>query len=172
MTDNTAGPHLARIAFASILSYPPTCFRLWFFTFTLLHESSHHCIYLSSHIFIFFSLPSRHPCRGASITCAPGTHFTEGPRCHRHCKSSCPSHSRSVPSRTPGSLNRPMSMWIFACLFGSRLLSLYNGLVVHFSTPTLLFLLPLALPYLAVPLVVPSTVACSQIFLSLHSDPL
>jgi len=29
------------------------------------------------------------------------------------------------------------------CVFGSRLLSLYNAFVVHFSTPTLLFLLPL-----------------------------
>jgi len=39
----------------------------------------------------------------------------------------------------PGILKQATSASILACLFGSRLLSLYNPLVVHFSTPTLFF---------------------------------
>jgi len=41
--------------------------------------------------------------------------------------------------KDPGILNQAMSIRIFACHFGSRLLPLYNALVVRFSTPTLFF---------------------------------
>lgn len=135
--------------------------------FTLIHESYHHqCTYFHPPFSFPLSVPSRCPCVSAS------------------------SHARGVPDATditnhpvpltlirylpgPRILKRATSMWIL-----SRVSSVPGSyhLIMHLlltlvHLPSFSFA-SLALSYLVIPLIVPSTVACFQLPLpSLHSDP-
>ena len=144
MTDNTAGPHLARIRFTSLLFYPPLVFDCSSsdsrsFTKVLTSVSI-----LTSHsrLFFFFFPPPPLLLVGTCV----GVHQsrTLGPHPQRDPEATDITDLpiTLVPIWYLQGLWEPQTGNVymdFACLFGSRFLSLYNPLVVHFSTPTLLF---------------------------------
>ena len=162
MTDNTAGPPLARIQLASILSYPPLVFDC---------RSSHPRSFMKVLITVSILIPPFFFFPYCSQSASMWGGINHAHPALAHGGSLIPPTLQILLSLSlsfgtfqgPGILKQVTSIWI------SRVCSVPGSyhfiipLVVHFSTPTLLFL-PLALPYLAVLLVVPSTVACSQIF--------
>ena len=131
MNNNTAGPHLARLRFASLLSYPPLVFDC---------GSSDSRSFMKVLISVSTLIP-RFAFPPLLVGTRLGAHQSRAHPALAHGGSDTTHITNPTIALTLsfGTIQDPGILEQVTCLFASRFLSLYNPFVVHFSTPTLLF---------------------------------